>query len=465
MKNTTGYHARDGSVLIIVMIIMMVISIMGLGQLTNAKFAAVEASESIQRHQFEALAEMGAREFRAIIMDELNRQPFDRLNLISGVSIPTIRKRWVLDDQNKVIGGYDVFIAETTSSDPEMADYKITSIAYDETLKNRAQVETYVRLTSVNQDVWGTNSEGGVLFVSGDSIWGSIRSNGSFYIHNSPYIDGATKTAASYNVIDGSNSTAAPADVFNGGVKFNLAKINFDPNLVTDLRDEASLIIQDGSNIEFMPDGTYEITRTTVETIEGVDVESTTTVTNWIDSLGVSGKESDNIIYVDGSVTVRGKVAGTVSVVADGSITIDHSIVYASKADNPDPNSWPVGNEPEIQERLGLYATKKVMAVGSYGEDLNIHAAVFVTDENDPSTSTYIRGFCVEDYFENFGTPYINFYGSIIQNQRGAVGTTGGSGFYKNYHQDARFITSPPPGSPLSTPEFFGWESAMLGGR
>lgn len=497
MKKRNDYNSREGSALLFVMIIMVVVSIVGMGQFTNAKLAAIEASRSVQGHQFASLADMGLREFRAIVMNERNRRSFDSLKVVSSGSTPTFSRRNIRDDQNNIIGGYDVFVTAVTAADPEDAHYKITSVAYDENLTQRAQVESYIRLTTVSEDVWGTDDEGGVRFVTGDEIWGSIRSNNPFYISGSPYIDGTTKTAASYNVIDGSNSTSTDSNIFNGGVLFDMPEIPFDATLVTGLADDAAQTINNGSSIEFLADGSYNVTEKNVEMVEtgntlytygyysrrgygtftsynsgyaryydliSSDAEMGEEVTyetsNYvIDDLGDFGKDSDNIIYVDGSVTVKGEVAGTVSVVASDSIIIDQSIVYASMADDPDPETWG-DNQPEIYERLGLYATTKVMATGADYKDIDIHAAIYVSDGNDYS---YLRGFCVNDYDTYFGSPDINFYGSIIQNQRGAVGQDGGKGFYKNYWQDARFLTSPPPGSPLSSPEFFGWKSSKLG--
>lgn len=494
MTRVNGNKDREGSALLFVMLVMIVVSIIGLGQLTNAKLAGLDAARAAHHTQFSLLADMGLREFRAMVMNERNRRNFDSLKVVSTAADPVVFKReWVRDDQGDEIGGYKVFVTEAEAGDPAEAHYKIRCVAYDENFKERAQVESYIRLTTVSEDVWGSDDEGGVLFVTNDKIWGSIRSNNPFYISGTPCITGTTKTSANHNVIDGRNSTDAPANIFNGGVLFDLPELPFDPTLVTGLASDAEQTVKDGSEIEFLSNGDYAVTEkiTTSVTTDGWiyksggswyfvenqtdvpywgsreqeytytrDVETTTTDTFAIDDLGDSGKDSDNIIYVDGSVTVKGEVAGTVSVVAADSIFIDQSIVYASQAGDPDPSNWAEGDEPEIYERLGLYATKKVMASGVPGQDIDIHAAIYVSDGND---SSYYRGFCVKDYKDYYGSPDINFYGSIIQNQRGAVGTSGGYGFYKNYHQDGRFLTSPPPGSPLSSPEFFGWKLTRLG--
>lgn len=497
MRKSNDLNAKEGSALLLVMIIMTVVGILGMGQLTNARLASLEVVRSMKTHQFASLADMGLREFRAIVMNEKNRRNFVSLNVISSGSEPTFSRKWVRDDQNEIIGGYDVFVTEATSSDPSEAHYKIRSVAYDKDLNEMAQVESYVRLTTVSEDVWGSNDEGGVLFVTNDKIWGSIRSNNPFYFSGAPEIYGTVKTSASCNVIDGHYSTASPTN-FYGGVEFNLPPLPFDSTLVTGLAADAEQTVNDESIITFKANGSYEVIEKNIEMFETGRTEYTYEYTDWrghirtstwvgddfiwsntivstapemgenvsfttnnyaIDNLGVVGTDSDNIIYVNGTVTVSGEVAGTVSVVASDSIIIDQSIVYASQADDPNPTNWGE-DEPEIDERLGLYATTKVMATGADDTDINIHAAIYVSDGNDYS---YYRGFCVENYNHNFHSPYINLYGSLIQKQRGAVGTSGGKGFYKNYHQDARFLTSPPPGSPLSSPEFFGWSSSRLG--
>lgn len=451
MKKVKKYNSREGSALLLVMIVMMIVGIAGMGQLCNAKHAAIEASRSIQYHQFTSLADMGLREFRAITMEEDNRKTFAELNFLSGGSVtPVFKREWVLDDAGRVIGGYKVFVINTGEDDPDRASYIIRSVAYDENEEEKATVESYVRVTSVSEDVWATKDELQVRFVTGDSIWGSIRSNGSFYIYGTPYIDGKAKTSANFNVINGHNSTYVNSSVFHQGVEFNAAEIDFNDQKVTDLASvDGAVTVQNGATIEFLANGNYTVTYSGDASAGG---------TFAIADIGAGNDDSDNIIYVDGSVTVKGVVKGAVAVAAADNITVDQSIVYASSpGGDSNPSNWG-NNMPDDGDRLGLYAVNTVAANGSNGSDVYIHAAVYVTEAG----STIERGFYAVKHGVQMGRPYIHLCGSIVQNLRGAVGHGSGvstdAGYRKNYHGDSRFRLLPPPGSPVSSPDYFGWK-------
>ena len=64
----------------------------------------------------------------------------------------------------------------------------------------------------------------------------------------------------------------------------------------------------------------------------------------------------------------------------------------------------------------------------------------------------------MENYSTRSPSGYLNVYGGIVQNYRGAVGTFSGttlaSGFMKNYTYDGRFADDPPPQYPPLSDEF-----------
>ena len=77
----------------------------------------------------------------------------------------------------------------------------------------------------------------------------------------------------------------------------------------------------------------------------------------------------------------------------------------------------------------------------------------------------YITAVCasVTGSFENqyyTSTPQktLHLYGGITQMTRGAVGTTSGTGFLKQYLYDTRFMTSPPPFLPPVGAQFSNWQ-------
>jgi Tfp pilus assembly protein PilX len=508
MKKIKKYDSREGGALVVVMMIIVVVSILGMGQLTNAKLAAIEAARGIQLDQYITLADMGLSEFRSITMAEKNRRTFSRLGFTISADTPAMTRPFISDSDGNAMGYYSIYITEATESDPEEAHYVIRSVAFDPDGSEKVQVESYMRLTTVSEDTMASQTEGNVWFADGDYIWGSIRSNSEFHFRGAPYIDGVTKTSENYYLYKTSSYSweqtrtaddEVDTDMLNGGILYDQPDIEFDATLITDLETSAQQTLADGADITFLNDGTYTVTvktviteaqdaiytytkgrsstrytttdystatgrgKTLVSTTAAVDEEATYSepVSYSINNLGTS-EDADNIIYVTGAATVRGVVNGTVSIAASEYIIVDESITYASTSTfDEDPHLWG-DDEPDAEDRLGLYATEAVIAKRTDGNDINIHAAIYVSNESGPTIDDEdYNGFCIFEPTTDLNYPNINLYGSIVQNTRGVVARDGG-GYKKNYNQDARFLTSPPPGNPLSSPEYFGWTSARL---
>jgi len=69
-------------------------------------------------------------------------------------------------------------------------------------------------------------------------------------------------------------------------------------------------------------------------------------------------------------------------------------------------------------------------------------------------------GFGVENYDTGSWRGLLSVYGGIVNKIRNAVGTTGTTGYSKNYTFDPRFKKTPPPRYPAVPDEFqwLGWE-------
>jgi hypothetical protein len=61
------------------------------------------------------------------------------------------------------------------------------------------------------------------------------------------------------------------------------------------------------------------------------------------------------------------------------------------------------------------------------------------------ATVASVTGSFKNQYYTSSPQKTLNVYGGIAQSTRGAIGTTGGAGFLKNYIYDTRFSASPPP--------------------
>ena len=496
MKPKKTDNSKDGAALIAVMIFVILVGIFGMTRLSSAKMAAIEAHRYIAQEQSEFLAEMGHNYIRAILTQEGNRIRPEYLGLVVNQGEQSLDDQNVFDDEGNLIGAFRVAITYPTDEDPPEAHYVVKSTGISPDNEELETITSYIQLTTVSKFIMGSNDDGGVVYPTGDIIRGSIMSNGPFWFSGNPIVEGVVLTAEAYNYINGSASSATPENIFKSGGYFNVPEIDFDSELIDELGSNAAQTFPNGTSIVFSGD-TYSVTEY-VETTEEVTVytywqyvrrgrwgggwqeftsteypsgdaywisESTQeqtvtteqTTTYFIDDLGQSTFE-DNIIYIDGTVTVSGDVGGIVSVVASDSINVDGGIVYTDVKDNPNPSNWSEYYMPSDGQRLGLYAKHKVMALPDRYQDFNICASIFVSEPSGGTGDSYLRGFCVYGYRDYMGTPYINLYGSIVQNRRGAVGTTGGGGFLKNYYEDPRFAMSPPPGSPMASSRFFGWK-------
>ena len=165
------------------------------------------------------------------------------------------------------------------------------------------------------------------------------------------------------------------------------------------------------------------------------------------------------VVYVSGDVAVSGTVRGRLTVAASGDIIIADDIRYAI-----DPA---VGSCEDI---LGLFAGGEiVVAHNPVNAPWRIRSNAGEPYRTfDDTSSEFIHGFIltldefgVEAYNEgasnaedcestNWGRGCLYITGGIIQRQRGAVGTSGGTGYLKRYSYDPCGATQPPPYFPTT---------------
>ena len=147
-----------------------------------------------------------------------------------------------------------------------------------------------------------------------------------------------------------------------------------------------------------------------------------------------------------GSVYVKGTYSKSLTIAAETNLIIDGNITPTGVSD---------GGTPPGTTVLGLIASDYVRIYhpcsgsGPMGGSLTepwIYAAMLSTDHS----------FLVDNYNCGSGLGHLNVYGAIGQKYRGIVGTTGGTGYLKNYIYDERLATEEPPYylSPLKA----GWK-------
>lgn len=477
----TNYERKEGGILLLVLLIMLLLAFLAIGLMGLARTDALETSRQLNRARAFWMAEAGLNELKAIVTLEANRRPLERYNLVD-------ENDPVLSRSIDGSGSYEVFVraAEADNEDDEAAHYSVEAIGRAPGGDASVAVLSSIRLTTVSDHVWVSHTEGNVQFTTGDHIYGSPKTNGKFIINGTPIIYGhASISETELNYTDGRDDTVVDPEVFLAGLTFGAPTTDFEPTLIDEMKDKSGMNAVEGpARVEFLPDGRYvlshdEVTPAVVDRqwVEGYwqqfwvwkwwvdgywqeaviseETRSSISTTNHINNIG-QPEADDNIIYVNGDVEVSGTVAGSVSVVSESTISVVDDLVYES-APSGSPKDW--NSEPDADQRLGLYAKHKVEIdyadheSTSDGKDVYLHAAIFVTE---PPSGVDNPGFGCADRAKDLNDPYIHLYGSIVQYQRGVVGS-GGGGFLKDYHQDERFFFAPPPGSPFSSPEFFSW--------
>ncbi len=131
---------------------------------------------------------------------------------------------------------------------------------------------------------------------------------------------------------------------------------------------------------------------------------------------------------------------GRLTLVAENDILITGHVRYR---DNPK-------TKPESTDALGLIAKRNIAVQTSAPNNLEIFAHMICQT----------GGFGVDSYDSGSQRGTLNVYGGIVNYQRNAVGTTGGTGYYKNYTFDRRFSKNPPPQYPVIKEEYewIKWE-------
>jgi hypothetical protein len=174
---------------------------------------------------------------------------------------------------------------------------------------------------------------------------------------------------------------------------------------------------------------------------------------------------SRGVIYVDGSVGLSGTLNGRVTLYSLGTVVLlddlryandpvrgvcrdilgiiaGRDVVIADNAINTPPSVVPGSKTPQyysLDDTKDMYIHAVMMALKS---SFRVEAYnLGPTDVNDCSTGTGVV---------NNGRGCIYLSGGIIQLARGAVGTSGGTGYTKRYSYDRCAVVNPPPYFPTT---------------
>jgi len=164
------------------------------------------------------------------------------------------------------------------------------------------------------------------------------------------------------------------------------------------------------------------------------------------------------VIYVNGTVGISGVVRGDITLYSPNTVVFLDDVRYANDpsgglcvdilgiiagdnaivADNSlnTPQTIVVGNTPKsLDDTPDLYLHSVIMALGTSFQ---------VEDfDSGPTNAIGCSG-------SNDGRGCLYLTGGLIQNNRGAVGTSGGTGYIKRYSYDRCAVVNPPPYFPTT---------------
>jgi len=299
----------------------------------------------------------------------------------------------------------------------------------NETLRDT--VEVYFnkrRRNSFSMFAWMTQFEGNVFWITGDTVWGRMHSNGMLHVNGSPVFYQKVTTAKSFDPKPGVGLNKA---IFKKGYETGVASINFPDDLSELISASAS------GGKKYNTDIWLTFNPGTGANGDGIALVRTSPSGPIIDTIYLNSSSFNGVIYTTGRARVKGVVDGRVTVAAPN-VYIDDDIQYER---NPQTTA--------SDDILGLVAAQNVYVTDNPANNNNcvINACIF----------TKSGSFTAENYNTRPVSGELQILGSIVQNTRGPVGTFSGStiksGFSKRYRYDDRL--SDPNFRPPFYPGFY----------
>jgi hypothetical protein len=277
----------------------------------------------------------------------------------------------------------------------------------------------------VSRYFWFTNEEGTIYWITGDTVWGPLHTNTTILTSGSPVFYGKV---TAYKGINPNPMTKSNKAKFYGG--WEVGVNNAVPSDVSHLVNAADVgnggaavntksIYNKVTTFDFQADGSV------IRTVQG-DPPDTVSVAFIAPKGAVRSTEN---------IRVKGEFNGAVSFYTTKSIYIDDNLVYA---DNPQIN-------PYSDDILGLVANNNIYVTDNAANNSNCQIQACLMAINGK--------FGAENYSTRPVAGILDMTGSIVQNQRGAVGTFGSGGiinhgFSKRYRFDPRLSSLSPPNYP-----------------
>jgi len=281
----------------------------------------------------------------------------------------------------------------------------------------------FTNSTPISKYFWFTDDEQGVYWITGDSVWGPVHTNGTIKTSGSPVFH--NKVTAQMGIDPSPLSSTAE---FLGGWEIGVAnEIPTDMSYITDQAnlDNGAAPVNTKCKYDLPVTFDFQSDGSAIRTVQG----------NPPDTVMISALTPNGAISSTADIRVKGTFNGELTMYTSGNIWIDDDLVYA---DDPLTN-------PSSDDVLGLVANNNVYVTDNAANnaDCNIQACMMAVQGS----------FTAEHYSSRPISGNLNMTGSIVQKIRGPVGTFSYgsivSGFSKRYKFDSRLSTISPPNYPF----------------
>ena len=293
-------------------------------------------------------------------------------------------------------------------------------------------IEVYfdkTRLNSFSMFAWMTLFEGNVFWITGDTVWGRIHSNGNLHVNGKPTFYEKVTTSKAFDPKPGVGTNKA---IFKKGYETGVAPIDF-PN---DFSELVAASTSGGRN--YIGDIWVTLSPGTSANGDGKIFIGTSASDPTPDTIALGLAGFNGALVATGTVHTQGTIDGQLTIASLSNLYIDDDVLYER---NPTTTT--------SDDMLGLVAEDNIIVARNSANNSNceIHACIFSRDES----------FKAEDYNTRPVSGELRILGSIVQDTRGAVGTFSGStlqsGFSKRYRYDQRL--SDPAMRPPFYPGFY----------
>ncbi|MDI6804407.1 MAG: hypothetical protein QME58_11275 [Bacteroidota bacterium] len=306
-----------------------------------------------------------------------------------------------------------------------------TRVTPPKTYRDTVEVFFSKQLTqSFSMYAWMTNFEGNVFWITGDTVWGRVHSNGNFHISGSPVFIEKVTTAKGFNPKPGSGRSNA---IFKKGYETGVSPIQYPTNLNELIAASTSGGRRYTNNIW------VTLSAGTAANNDGKAYIQNSVSGPIVDSITLNAAGFNGVILGNQRVYVKGQLDGRLSIGSLNEMFIVDDVTY-------ERNPLTI---PSTDDMLGLVSETNVIVSNNTANNTNceIHASIFSRSGS----------FTAENWNSRPVSGWLRIIGGLIQDRRGAVGRFAGStlvnGFSKRYYYDPRL--SDPSVRPPFFPGFY----------